>query len=51
MQKQYRYIKLEEKDVTDALFKQIMEVENSTGNGYEEDIMREIFITGHLQGG
>ena len=31
MQKQYRYIKLEEKDVTDVLFKQIMEVENSTG--------------------
>lgn len=47
MQKQYRYIKLEENDVTDALFKQIMEVENSTGSGYEEDIMREIFITGH----
>ena len=47
MEKQYRYVKLEEKDVTEALFKQIMVVENSTGSGYEENIMREIFITGH----
>lgn len=47
MEKQYRYVKLEEKEVTDALFKQIMEVENSTGSGYEENIMRELFITGH----
>ena len=47
MQKQYRYVKLEEREVSDALFKQIMEVENSTGSGYEENIMRELFITGH----
>lgn len=47
MEKQYRYVKLEEKDVTDDLFKQIMVVENSTGSGYEEEIMKEIFITGH----
>ena len=47
MEKQYRYVKLEEREVTDALFKQIMEVENSTGSGYEEDIMKELFITGH----
>ena len=47
MEKQYRYVKLEEKDVTDDLFKQIMEVENSTGSGYEEEVMKEIFITGH----
>lgn len=47
MKNQYRYIKLEEKDVTDNLFKQIMEVENSTVSGYSEDVMKEIFITGH----
>ena len=47
MEKQYKYTKLEEKDVTDVLFKQIIEVENSTGSGYSEDVMKEIFIAGH----
>ena len=39
------YQKLDRKDVSEELFKQIMVVENSTGSGYEEDIMREIWIT------
>lgn len=38
------YKKLDKKDVTEDLFKQIMVVENSTGSGYDEDIMREIWI-------
>ncbi|MBQ7798841.1 MAG: GNAT family N-acetyltransferase [Clostridia bacterium] len=40
------YKKLDRKDVSEELFKQIMVVENSTGSGYDEDIMREIWITG-----
>ena len=40
------YKKLDKKDVTEELFSQIMAVENSTGSGYDEDIMREIWITG-----
>ena len=39
------YKKIDRQDVTEDLFKQIMEVENSTGSGYEEEIMREIWIT------
>ena len=39
------YKKIDRHDVTEDLFKQIMEVENSTGSGYEEEIMREIWIT------
>ena len=39
------YRKLDRKDVTEELFGQIMAVENSTGSGYEEDIMREIWLT------
>lgn len=39
------YKKLDKKDVTEELFKQIMAVENSTGSGYEEEIMREIWLT------
>lgn len=39
------YKKLDRKDVTEELFKQIMVVENSTGTGYDEDIMREIWLT------
>ena len=38
------YKKIDRKDVTEKMFKQIMEVENSTGSGYNEDIMREIWI-------
>ena len=40
------YKKLDRKDVSEELFEQIMAVENSTGSGYEEDIMREIWIAG-----
>jgi ribosomal protein S18 acetylase RimI-like enzyme len=40
------YKKLAQKDVTQDLFNQIMAVENSTGSGYDEDVMREIWITG-----
>ena len=39
------YKKLDKKDVTEELFDQIMAVENSTGSGYDEEIMREIWIT------
>ena len=39
------YKKLDRKDVNEDLFNQIMMVENSTGSGYDEDIMREIWIT------
>ena len=39
------YKKLDRKDVSEELFEQIMAVENSTGSGYDEDIMREIWIT------
>lgn len=39
------YKKLDRKDVTEELFKQIMVVENSTGSGYDEEVMREIWIT------
>ncbi len=38
------YKKLDRKDVTEELFKQVMVVENSTGSGYDEDIMREIWL-------
>lgn len=37
------YKKLAQKDVTEDLFKQIMVVENSTGSGYSEDVMRQIW--------
>ncbi len=40
------YKKLDKDNVTEDLFNQIMAVENSTGSGYDEDIMREIWITG-----
>lgn len=40
------YKKIDRKDVTEEMFKQIMVVENFTGSGYEEDIMREIWISG-----
>lgn len=40
------YKKLDRKDVSGDLFNQIMAVENSTGSGYDEEIMREIWITG-----
>ena len=40
-----RYKKLERKDVTEELFEQVMLVENSTGSGYDEETMREIWIT------
>ncbi|MBQ7306942.1 MAG: hypothetical protein IJW82_00250 [Clostridia bacterium] len=43
----YQFKKLEDGKVTQELFKQIMLVENSTGTGYSEEIMKEIFITGH----
>lgn len=39
------YKKLDRKDVSEELFEQIMAVENSTGSGYDEDIMREIWLT------
>ena len=39
------YKKLAQKDVTEDLFKQIMVVENSTGSGYSEEVMREIWVT------
>ena len=39
------YRKLDRKDVTEELFDQIMAVENSTGSGYDEEIMREIWLT------
>ena len=38
------YKKIDRKDVTEDMFKQIVAVENSTGSGYEEEIMREIWI-------
>jgi predicted GNAT family acetyltransferase len=38
------YKKIDRKHVTEKMFKQIMEVENSTGSGYDEDVMREIWI-------
>lgn len=39
------YRKLDRKDVSEELFDQIMAVENSTGSGYDEEIMREIWLT------
>ena len=42
-----RFEKLEECQVTQEIFEQIMFVENSTGTGYNEEVMKEIFVTGH----
>ena len=39
------YKKLDKKDVSEELFEQVMAVENSTGSGYDEEIMREIWLT------
>ena len=44
-----RFEKLEECQVTKEIFEQIMFVENSTGTGYNEEVMKEIFITGSLR--
>lgn len=38
------YKKLDKKDITEEQFKQIMSVENSTGTGYSEEVMRQIWI-------
>jgi ribosomal protein S18 acetylase RimI-like enzyme len=44
MTEQFKYVRLDRKDITEEQFKQIMEVENSTGNGYSEDVMRSIWL-------
>ena len=42
--KNLQYVKLSQKEITDEQFRQVCEVENSTGNGYSEEIMRQIWV-------
>ena len=37
------YKKINKENVSEEMFKQIMAIENSTGTGYSEDVMREIW--------
>ncbi len=42
----YQYIKIDQSNITQQQFDQVMAVENSSPNGYSVDIMKEIWVTG-----
>lgn len=39
-----KYERLDKKDITEEQFKQVMDVENSTGSGYSEEAMRMMWL-------
>ena len=43
----FSYIKLLQTKITEQQFQEVMEVENSTGSGYAEEEMREIWVNGN----
>ena len=44
MKENLKYERLDKKYVTEEQFRQIMDVENSTGSGYSEDVMRIMWL-------
>ena len=44
MKENLKYERLDKKDISEEQFKQIMDVENSTGSGYSEDVMRRMWL-------
>ena len=44
MKENLKYIRLDKSGITQEQFKQVVEVENSTGDGYSEEVMKRMWL-------